>query len=247
MSNPRLPTPHSPRPTPHSPLPTLHSPISNLQSPLSTLHSPLSTLVPLLDSTTALFVVQYPDYFGQIPDLGGLAEAVHAAGALLCVVANPTALGLLRPPGAHGADIVVGEAQPLGIPLSFGGPYCGFFATRNAYVRKMAGRLVGETLDRKGQRGFVLTLTPREQHIRRGKATSNICTNSGLMMLAATLYLSALGKCGLRQVAELCYQKAHYAAELIGQLEGYQIVGALFPASLPTLTLTPHSNSNSPL
>ncbi len=189
------------------------------------LKASLADLTRLLDGQTVLFAVQYPDFFGQITDLKGLAAAVHDAGALLCVVTNPTALGMLKPPGAYGADIVVGEAQPLGIPLSFGGPYCGFFATRNAYVRKMAGRLAGETLDKQGRRGFVLTLTPREQHIRREKATSNICTNSGLMMLSATMYLSAMGKCGLRQVAELCYQKAHYAAELVGSLDGYTVVG----------------------
>ena len=179
----------------------------------------------LLDEQTALFVVQYPDFLGQITDLTGLAGAVHDAGALLCVVTNPTALGMLRPPGAFGADVVVGEAQPLGISLTFGGPYCGFFATRNAYVRRMAGRLAGETVDKNGRRGYVLTLTPREQHIRRDKATSNICTNSGLMMLAATMYLSAMGKCGLKQVAELCYQKAHYAAGLIDDLQDYEVLG----------------------
>jgi glycine dehydrogenase subunit 1 len=180
-------------------------------------------LLPLVDRNTALVVVQYPDYLGRIFDYTALAEAVHKAGSLMCVVANPTALGLLKPPGEFGADIVVGEGQPLGIPISFGGPYLGFFATRKEFVRKIAGRLVGETIDDKGRRGFVLTLTAREQHIRREKATSNICTNQGLMALASTVYLSLLGKQGLRQVAELCYHKAHYAAEQIAAIPGFKV------------------------
>lgn len=179
------------------------------------------TLIPLIDDQTALVIVQYPDFFGRIYDYTKLAEAVHAAGTLLAVSVNPIALGLLTPPGDYGADIVTGEGQPLGIPLSYGGPYLGLFATRKEYVRKMAGRLVGETVDTRGQRAYVLTLTAREQHIRREKATSNICTNQGLMALASTVYLSLLGKNGLRQVAELCYHKAHYAAECISSISGY--------------------------
>jgi glycine dehydrogenase subunit 1 len=177
----------------------------------------------LLDDKTALVVVQYPDFFGRIYDFTNLANAVHEAGALLAVSANPLSLGLLKPPGEFGADIVTGEGQPLGIPLSYGGPYLGVFATREQYVRKMAGRLAGETVDNRGQRAYVLTLTAREQHIRREKATSNICTNQGLMMLASTVYLSLLGKHGLRQVAELCYHKAHYAAKGIAGLAGYKL------------------------
>ena len=176
-----------------------------------------------LGPDTALVAVQYPDFFGHIRDFSELAEAAHAAGALLCVVVNPLALGLLKPPADFGADVVVGEGQPLGIPLSYGGPYLGLFATRNAFVRKMAGRLVGETTDRRGQRGYVLTLTPREQHIRREKATSNICTNQGLMALASAVYLSLMGRQGLRRVAELCYHKAHYAAGRIADLKGYAL------------------------
>lgn len=177
----------------------------------------------LLDEKTALVVVQYPDFFGRIYDFSSLAYAAHEAGALLAVSANPLSLGLLKPPGEFGADIVTGEGQPLGIPLSFGGPYLGVFATREKYVRKMAGRLAGETVDNRGQRAYVLTLTAREQHIRREKATSNICTNQGLMMLASTVYLSLLGRNGLRQVAELCYHKAHYTAKSIGGLSGYKL------------------------
>jgi glycine dehydrogenase subunit 1 len=178
-------------------------------------------LIPLIDQDTALVVVQYPDFFGRVYDYAKLAEAAHAVGALLAISVNPIALGLLKPPGLMDADIVTGEGQPLGIPLSYGGPYLGLFATRKEYVRKMAGRLAGETVDNRGQRAYVLTLTAREQHIRREKATSNICTNQGLMALASTVYLSLLGKNGLRQVAELCYHKAHYAAEAISGIPGF--------------------------
>jgi glycine dehydrogenase subunit 1 len=183
-------------------------------------------LAGLLDQDTALVAVQYPDFFGTISDYGALGQAAHAVGALLCIVVNPLALGLLKPPSAFGADIVVGEGQPLGIPMSYGGPSLGIFTTKNEFVRKMAGRLAGQTTDSRGQRGFVLTLTPREQHIRREKATSNICSNQGLMALAAAVYLSMMGKQGLRQVAELCYHKAHYAAEKISGLKGYRLWNA---------------------
>ena len=181
------------------------------------------SLAAMLDDNTAMLAVQYPDFFGRIQDFGPLAEAAHAVGALLCVVVNPLALGYLKPPSEFGADVVVAEGQPLGIPLSYGGPYLGIFTTRQEYVRKMAGRLVGETVDSRGQRGYVLTLTPREQHIRREKATSNICTNQGLLALAATVYLSVMGPQGLQRVAELCYRKAHYAAQQIARLDGFRI------------------------
>jgi glycine dehydrogenase subunit 1 len=180
-------------------------------------------LIPLVDAGTALVIVQYPDFFGRIFDLYALIEAAHAQGALVCVAANPIALGLLKTPGEMGADMVVGEGQPLGIPLSYGGPYLGFFTTRKQYVHKMAGRLVGETVDNRGQRAYVLTLTSREQHIKRERATSNICTNEGLLALAAAVYLSLLGQTGLRQVAELCTSKAHYAAEKIVKVPGYSL------------------------
>jgi glycine dehydrogenase subunit 1 len=177
----------------------------------------------MLDDDTTLVAVQYPDFLGRIEDFSSLGEAAKKAGALFCVVVNPLALGLLKPPSEFGADIVVGDGQPLGIPLSYGGPYVGIFTTRQQFVRRMSGRLVGETVDSRGQRGYVLTLTPREQHIRRDKATSNICTNQGLMALATAVYLSVVGKQGLREVAELCYHKAHYAAEKIDALDRYSL------------------------
>ncbi len=190
----------------------------------------VDSLASLIDMNTSLVLVQYPDFFGRIQDLTNFAQTVHSAGALLAVVINPTALAMLKTPGEFGADIVVGEGQPLGIPLSYGGPYLGLFATKKDLVRKIAGRLVGETQDENGQRGYVLTLTAREQHIRREKATSNICTNQGLMALSAAVYMSLLGKQGLRKVAELCYHKAHYAANKIGKIPGFEIVtaGAFF-------------------
>ena len=183
----------------------------------------VAALAKLLDKDTAILIVQYPNFFGQIEKLDGLAEQVHAVGALLCIAADPIALGLLKSPGQLGADIAVGEGQSLGVPLSFGGPYVGYFATKKDYVRKMAGRLVGEAKDKDGRRAFVLTLATREQHIKREKATSNICTNQGLMALAATVYLAAMGKNGLRKVAELCWHKSHYAADQIAKMRGYSV------------------------
>ncbi len=180
-------------------------------------------LIDMIDDNTALVAVQYPDFFGEIHPLDDLAAACKEHKALLCVVTDPIACALLKPPGAFGADIVVGEGQPLGIPLSFGGPYLGFFATKNKHVRKIAGRIVGETVDSENQRAFVMTLRPREQDIRREKATSNICTNQGLMSTAAAVYLSAMGKDGLRKVAELCWHKSHYAADQLDALEGYTV------------------------
>ena len=181
-------------------------------------------LLPLIDDETALIVVQYPDFLGQIFDFSELVNVAHQFKVLVCIHVNPLALGLLKPPGDFGADIVTGEGQSLGLPMSFGGPYLGIFATRSQYVRKMAGRLVGETVDSRGQRGYVLTLSTREQHIRREKATSNICSNQGLLALAAGIYLSLLGKNGLQKIAKLNYHKAHYAAKAIDSLDQYQLV-----------------------
>ncbi|MDQ5852517.1 MAG: aminomethyl-transferring glycine dehydrogenase subunit GcvPA [Chloroflexota bacterium] len=183
-----------------------------------------SALLERLDSSTAAVIVQTPDFLGQLHDLRPLADTAHAAGALLIASVDPIALGLFQNPGAAGADIVTAEGQPLGIPVSFGGPYLGIFACKEQYLRRMPGRLVGATTDMNGDVGYVLTLQTREQHIRREKATSNICTNQGLMALAATVYLSLMGKQGLRKVAELCYQRAHYAAAEIGRLPGFEIV-----------------------
>ncbi|HVN56496.1 MAG TPA: aminomethyl-transferring glycine dehydrogenase subunit GcvPA [Anaerolineaceae bacterium] len=191
--------------------------------PIADLDAGPEALLPLIDANTALVIVQYPDFFGRIYDFTALIERAHSAGALVAVAANPIALGMLRTPGEIGADIVVGEGQPLGIPLCYGGPYLGFFATRKDLVRKVAGRLVGETVDNRGNRAYVLTLTAREQHIRREKATSNICTNVALIALAATVYMSAVGRHGLRQVAELCFHKAHYAAQQISKIPGYSL------------------------
>jgi glycine dehydrogenase subunit 1 len=183
-------------------------------------------LTSLIDDKTMLVMVQYPDFFGRIYDYTNLIEDAHTKGALVCIVANPTAMIMLKTPGSMGADIVVGEAQPFGIPLWYGGPYLGFFTTKKSYVHKMAGRLVGETVDSRGQRSYVLTLTAREQHIKRERATSNICTNQGLLALCASIYMSTLGKTGLQQVANLCYQKAHYAADELSKLDAF---GLCFP------------------
>jgi len=177
-------------------------------------------LINLVDDNTCIVIVQYPDFFGRVYDYTKLIDEVHAKGALVCVVANPTALAMFKTPGAMDADIVVGDGQPLGIPMWYGGPSVGFFTTRKKMVHKMAGRLVGETVDNKGQRAYVLTLTAREQHIKRERATSNICTNQGLIALGTAVYLSLLGKKGLGQVANLCYQKAHYAAEQLSKIDG---------------------------
>lgn len=183
----------------------------------------IESLKESLDDRAAALVIQNPNFFGQFEEVGGLASAVHGAGALLIVVADPIALGLFQPPGAYGADIVVAEGQSLGIPPSFGGPHLGIFATRKANVRSLAGRLVGETVDAEGERGYVLTLGTREQHIRRAKATSNICTNAALTALGAAVYLATMGESGLRRVAELCYHKSHYAASRIGELPGFAV------------------------
>lgn len=180
-------------------------------------------LLGLVDDQTAMLAVAYPNFFGQIEDFTGLADSLHNQKVLLTLVADPIMLGLFKSPGELGADMAVGEGQPLGIPLSFGGPYLGYFACTKQLVRKISGRIIGETRDNRGQRAFVMTLRPREQDIRREKATSNICTNQGLMALAAGIYLSLMGKCGLKTVANLCYQKSHYAAREIDKLPGFSV------------------------
>jgi glycine dehydrogenase subunit 1 len=176
----------------------------------------------LLDDQTASLVVQHPNFFGCLEEARELTRLAQEVGALSIVSFDPISLGLLARPGEYGADIAVAEGQPLGIPLQYGGPYLGVMTCKNEYVRKMPGRLIGETIDREGRRCFVLNLQAREQHIRREKATSNICTNQGLLALRATAYLALLGKAGLREVAELSTRKAHYAAEQLataGNLE----------------------------
>ena len=190
---------------------------------------------------TAGVVAQYPNFYGGLDDLAGLAATAHDDGALLVVSADPLAMGMLRPPGEFGADIVTGEGQPIGIPPSFGGPYLGLFSCKQQYIRQMPSRLVGRTTDTRGRTGYVLTLQTREQHIRRERATSNICTNEALYALASTIYLSAMGRHGLRQVAELCYHKAHYAASAISGLVGYALPqsGAFFQEFVVTCPEAP--------
>jgi glycine dehydrogenase subunit 1 len=183
-----------------------------------------SSMPSAVDDQTAALVVQSPNFFGCVEDLEALAEAAHTKGALLIVgITEAMSLGLLKSPGACGADIVVAEGQSFGVPLSFGGPYVGLFATREKYARQIPGRLVGEAFDKKGRRGFVLTLATREQHIRREKATSNICTNEGLIALAATVYMETMGRKGIQEVARQCIQKAAYAARKISALQGFSL------------------------
>jgi glycine dehydrogenase subunit 1 len=180
-------------------------------------------LAAALDGRTAALIVQDPDFLGRFQRVEGLADRVHAAGALLIAVFDPIALGLFRAPGDYGADIAVADGQPLGIPPSFGGPHLGIFATRHDHIRRMVGRLVGQTADGQGRRGYVLTLGTREQHIRRARATSNICTNAALTALAASVYLATVGKTGLAKIARLCHDKAHYAASRLSDLPGVDV------------------------
>jgi glycine dehydrogenase subunit 1 len=172
----------------------------------------LTQLTALANEQTAAIIVQSPNFFGNLEDLAAIEPIIHDAGGLLVVSCNPMSLGLIEAPGKLGADIVVGDAQPFGIPAALGGPTCGFFSVAEKWMRRIPGRIVGQTVDRDGKRGFVLTLQAREQHIRREKATSNICSNQALLALCASVYLSAMGKQGIQDVAGLNLQKAHYAA-----------------------------------
>ena len=198
-------------------------------APVLTAAADDDAVIAAIDADTASVVVQYPDVLGRIPDLARIASAAQARGALLvAVVTEPVALGLLESPGALGADIVVGEGQSLGVGLQFGGPYLGLFGCREKFVRQMPGRLCGETVDAEGRRGFVLTLSTREQHIRREKATSNICTNSGLCALAFSIHLSLLGGTGLERMARLSHARARATADRLAQVPGVEIVNTAF-------------------
>ena len=190
----------------------------------------LDSLIARIDEETACVVVQYPDILGRISDLSKVAEAAHEKGALLvAVITEPVALGAIRSPGEMGADIVVGEGQSIGVGLQFGGPYLGLFAVRDPkHVRQMPGRLCGETTDAEGKRGFVLTLSTREQHIRREKATSNICTNSGLCALAFNVHMTLLGEKGLRELAAENHRLACHAADRLGQVPGVKVLNNSF-------------------
>ena len=178
---------------------------------------------PNLEPDTACLIAQYPNFFGYIEDAQALSDSAHADGALFVTSCDPTSLAMFNPPGAFDADISTGEGQALGVPPSFGGPYVGIFTCRQEYIRQLPGRIVGKTTDTEGRTGYVLTLQPREQHIRREHATSNICTSTALIALWASVYMSLMGKRGLRHTAELCYQKAHYAASRIAELPGYSL------------------------
>ena len=180
-------------------------------------------LASALTDDTACVIVQHPNFFGCLESMSDLERVVHGAGALLVMAVDPISLGVIESPGAYGADIAVGEGQSMGNQVSYGGPALGFFAARDRFVRRMPGRIAGQTVDQENRRGFVLTLQAREQHIRRDKATSNICTSQQLNALMATIYLSLIGKEGLKQVAELCLHKSHYAAARIADLPGYEL------------------------
>ena len=207
---------------------TLATYAANLDLHLQTLPTPNGFLDPddvkrAIDEKTLCVVAQHPNFFGCLEEPEALAKIAHDAGALFLVSFDPISLGLLKRPGQYGADIAVAEGQCLGNPMGFGGPNLGLLACREEFVRKIPGRLVGQTVDRRGKRCWVLTLQTREQHIRREKATSNICTNQGLMALKATVYLAALGPQGLKETADLCTRKAHYAAERLTQAPGVRL------------------------
>ncbi|MBX7103939.1 MAG: aminomethyl-transferring glycine dehydrogenase subunit GcvPA [Gemmataceae bacterium] len=207
---------------------TLATYLTNLSTELVTVPVPSGVVDPAeirkhVDANTSAVVVQHPNFFGCLEDVEQIAAATKAAGALFVAVFDPISLGVLKRPGDYGADIAVAEGQGLGVPLGFGGPYLGILACRQEYVRKIPGRIVGQTTDRRGKRCWVLTLQTREQHIRRDKATSNICTNQALLALRASVYLTALGPAGLRETADLCARKAHYAAAQLAKIPGVKL------------------------
>lgn len=187
----------------------------------------LKGLAAAMNDNTAGVVVQMPNFFGNLEDVFEIEKIAHSKKALFIVVVNPMSLGILEAPGTYNADVVVGEGQPFGIPLNFGGPYLGLFACKNEFVRKIPGRLAGVTEDQDGKRCFVLTLQTREQQIKREKATSNICTNQGLFMLAATVYMETMGKQGIKEVAEQSARKAHYLADEISKIDGFSLINDL--------------------
>ncbi len=202
--------------------------LRNISCELAIVPTPEGTADPAhvaeqLDDKTACLIVQHPNFFGCLEQVRELTDLARKHGVMSVVSFDPLSLGLLQRPGDYGADIAVAEGQPLGIPMQYGGPFLGILACREAFMRKMPGRLVGETVDRHGKRCFALNLQAREQHIRREKATSNICTNQGLLALRAAVYLALVGKAGLREVAELCCRKAHYAAEQLANIDGLQL------------------------
>jgi glycine dehydrogenase subunit 1 len=207
---------------------TLSTYLANLEPHVETLPTPHGFIDPddvrkALDDQTVCVIVQHPNFFGHLEEVEAVGKLCRELGALFVVSFDPISVGLLKRPGDYGADIAVGEGQCLGNPMAYGGPYAGLLACRSEYVRKIPGRLVGQTTDRNGKRCWVLTLQTREQHIRREKATSNICTNQGLYALRAAVYLAALGPQGLRETAELCVRKAHYAAQQLTQLPGVKL------------------------
>jgi glycine dehydrogenase subunit 1 len=203
--------------------------VLSYETPQLTAETDFADLLGSIDGETSCVVMQYPDILGRIDDLSALAAKAHENGALLiAVVTEPVALGAIKSPGEMGADIVVGEGQSLGVGLQFGGPYVGLFACKDKYVRQMPGRLCGETVDAEGKRGFVLTLSTREQHIRREKATSNICTNSGLCALAFSVHMTLLGERGLRDLATLNHSLASHAADRLAKVTGVEVINTDF-------------------
>ena len=194
-----------------------------------------------VDDSTACILGQYPNFYGEIEAIETLSNKAHKQGALLVLSANPVALAMFKAPGDYGADIVTGETQPIGVPMSFGGPFVGYFTCKIDYIRQMPGRVVGRTVDHDGRVGYVLTLQTREQHIRRERATSNICTSEALIATGTAVCMAALGPGGLRQMAHLSYQKAHYAAESINNLDGYRVInhGAWFHEFVVTCPQSP--------